>query len=92
MAREFTCTLTREEWKIARAPRIETPAITMMKPTIDDHAKFLDLHPGWSPLLDEKAEVTGFQGPSGVTFPLESIASFLADEAVDAMPAISVAG
>jgi hypothetical protein len=55
--------------------------------TIEEQAEFLDLHPGWSPLLNEGAAVAGFQGPSGLVFALEYIASFLSGAEIHSMPA-----
>jgi hypothetical protein len=91
VAREYTYSITntKEEREIVRSGET-VPKTAMMTLTIDEQAEFLDLHPGWSPLLNEEAAVAGFQGPSGLIFALEYIASFLTGEPVHAMPAITV--
>ena len=88
MAREYTYSITKEERGIARS-REPVPKITMMTLTIEEQAAFLDLHPGWSPLLNEEDAVAGFQGPSGLIFALEYIASFLSGD--HSLPATTVA-
>ncbi len=88
MAREYTYSITKEGWEVARA-RETTPTIAMTILTIEEQAEFLDLHPGWSPLLNEEAAVAGFQGPSGLIFALEYIASFLSGD--HSLPATTVA-
>lgn len=44
---------------------------------LEEQARFLDLHPAWSPVLNDDAEVVAMQGPSGTAFPLECIAGFV---------------
>ena len=75
MAHWFSYSRSNERWEMAAdLEAVATQAMTIL--TLEEQARFLELHPAWSPMLNDESEVVGMQGPSGTAFPLESIANF----------------
>lgn len=74
-AQWYSYSRSKERWEMAAdLEAAATQAMTIL--TFEEQARFLELHPAWSPLLNEDAEVVAMQGPSGVLFPLECIAAY----------------